>query len=389
MRLVIALCLITTLAGEYADADDAERLPATNALLSILENHTAYDLDTAELDRAMVQGLINALNDPYAAIIDTSGADRSGTTALAEGVDAGLTLTTDSYGCLVVHAVAPGSAAAGAGIEPADRLLRVGAGNTAGQSAWEVLPQLLIQPDETLRVVTQRPGEEPRHLELKWTPYETDTISVRVGDVRRRRWRDSQNGEIAWCSIRTFDGDTTPAEWNRMVETILAAPNVRFLIIDLRGNGGGDNACIPLLGDFFMGGETLVNFRRELSEREWTQTVVNSGRPRSRLIPFPSVAIVNHGTASLGEITAAALRDNRGVPIVGTQTFGKGTTQTWVDLDGSYAAHLTVGSWTSPAGTSIENAGLQPDVVIADNPRTPNVDEQLLRAVDVLYSLTR
>ncbi len=66
---------------------------------------------------------------------------------------------------------------------------------------------------------------------------------------------------------------------------------------------------------------------------------------------------------------AGALRDDRGVPLVGEQTYGKGSVQELMDLDGGAVLKLTIAEWLTPKGVSISKEGLKPDAeVSSDDP---------------------
>ena len=69
-------------------------------------------------------------------------------------------------------------------------------------------------------------------------------------------------------------------------------------------------------------------------------------------------------TASASEILAGALRDNRGVKLIGTKTFGKGSVQELITLKDNNSVKLTISRWLTPKGTIIQGSGLEPDIEI-------------------------
>jgi len=76
--------------------------------------------------------------------------------------------------------------------------------------------------------------------------------------------------------------------------------------------------------------------------------------------------LVDNGTASAAEIVAGALKDNHRALLMGRRTFGKGSVQTVLPLDAEHAVKLTTARYFTPNGTSIQAAGIQPDIVLAD-----------------------
>ncbi len=80
---------------------------------------------------------------------------------------------------------------------------------------------------------------------------------------------------------------------------------------------------------------------------------------------MPIVVLVDAGTASASEIVAAALQDHRRAIVMGERTFGKGSVQTLLPLgDGNTALRLTTARYYTPAGRSVQEGGITPDVLV-------------------------
>jgi carboxyl-terminal processing protease len=94
------------------------------------------------------------------------------------------------------------------------------------------------------------------------------------------------------------------------------------------------------------------------------------------------VVLVNQDSASASEILAAALQDNGRAVLVGTTTYGKGLVQTVFPLRDGGALKLTTQKYYTPNGTDINEIGIVPDFVIAENPNGEDV--QLSKAIEVL-----
>ena len=99
--------------------------------------------------------------------------------------------------------------------------------------------------------------------------------------------------------------------------------------------------------------------------------------------------LINGGSASASEILAGALRDGKGVFLVGEKTFGKGSVQELVELPQGASLKVTIAKWLTPNGVSIADEGLEPDHEVQLIPEKMNkgVDSQLLRAIELLKSL--
>ena len=99
---------------------------------------------------------------------------------------------------------------------------------------------------------------------------------------------------------------------------------------------------------------------------------------------YPLVVLVNQGSASGSEILAGALRDLRSTKLIGEKTFGKGSVQELENLENKSSLRITIAKWLTPNGYSIHEKGLEPDIIILDNPVTEGIDEQLEEAMKIL-----
>ena len=101
---------------------------------------------------------------------------------------------------------------------------------------------------------------------------------------------------------------------------------------------------------------------------------------------IPTVIIVNEGSASASEILAGALRDLKGIKLVGQKTFGKGSVQELVPITDTTSLKVTVARWLTPNGVSISDQGIIPDHIVKMTPadRQAGLDPQIDKAVEIL-----
>jgi carboxyl-terminal processing protease len=124
-------------------------------------------------------------------------------------------------------------------------------------------------------------------------------------------------------------------------------------------------------------GKVVVIEKSGSEEKEYK--IEKTGRLRNRKV----VVLINGGSASASEILSGALRDNKKVILVGETSFGKGTIQEPIEMDGGVGLHVTIAKWLTPSGVWVNGSGLKPDIEVSDNPDT-EADEQLEAAVKAL-----
>jgi carboxyl-terminal processing protease len=132
------------------------------------------------------------------------------------------------------------------------------------------------------------------------------------------------------------------------------------LVLDLRNNPGGLLDQAVRIADEFLDSGLIV--RTEGKDGR----VIDEERAHARgtRLGFPMICLVNGGSASASEIVAGALQDHGRAAIMGTQTFGKGSVQTVIELDDGSALKLTIARYYTPAGRSIQERGITPDVIV-------------------------
>jgi carboxyl-terminal processing protease len=157
------------------------------------------------------------------------------------------------------------------------------------------------------------------------------------------------------------------------------------LILDLRGNGGGYlEEAAKFLGHFIPKGEIVTK-----SEYQAFDPIDLKSEGRGELANMPTVIIVDQLTASAGEIIALALQE-RGVPVIGMQSFGKGTIQTFTELADGSSLKYTIGKRFSPNHVTINGTGMTPNIEVEwdyETYKEKGFDNQLEEAKKVVRKL--
>ena len=124
--------------------------------------------------------------------------------------------------------------------------------------------------------------------------------------------------------------------------------------MDLRDNGGGYvEAAKDVASLWITNGKTIVVEKRGTAV---TDTVKAIGDPI--LANITTVVLVNGNSASASEIVSGALQDYKLAKVVGEQTYGKGSVQKLIDLDGGAQLKVTIAKWYTPKGINISSKGI-------------------------------
>jgi carboxyl-terminal processing protease len=153
----------------------------------------------------------------------------------------------------------------------------------------------------------------------------------------------------------------------------------------VRGNPGGFLESAVSIGSFFVpSGKIIV--QESFVDESKNDTFRSRGRQVGEFNPNNLVILVDGGSASASEILAGALKDHGIATVIGAQTFGKGSVQELVELDGGASLKVTIARWLTPNGISISVGGLTPDITISrtGQQRLDEIDPQKDAAIKFL-----
>jgi carboxyl-terminal processing protease len=163
---------------------------------------------------------------------------------------------------------------------------------------------------------------------------------------------------IGYLAIARFS-ESTATDATLALTKLRQQNGLDVLVLDLRNDPGGLVDQSIAVADQFLDSGTIVTIRGRRGSVE-NQAAHKGGVATT----VPVIVLVDQGTASAAEILAAALRDHGRAKLVGEATYGKGTVQTFYDLDDGSGLKLTTARYYTPKGNSLESKGIVPDVVV-------------------------
>jgi len=334
------------------------------------EHINGKDLSDQSLVYGAIEGLTKSLDDPNTIFFNPEdykkfSQDISGSFS---GIGAEIGVRNDQ---LVIIAPLKSSPAEQIGLLAKDKILKIDDTETFD-----------LTVDEAVKIIR---GEEGTKVTLSilrngWDGPKDFEIIRRKIDIPTVEWSMKEN-RIAYVQLYNFNANTDIAFYRAMINIILQE-KAEGVVLDLRNNPGGYlNVAVNLAGWFMEKGSVVAKERFA----NGNERIFKAGGNEA-LKDTPMVIIINGGSASSSEILAGALRQSRGVKLVGEKSFGKGTVQEVQDLKDESALKITVANWLLPDGSIIEKNGLTPNIEVKNTEEDikANKDQQLEKALETL-----
>jgi carboxyl-terminal processing protease len=238
-----------------------------------------------------------------------------------------------------------------AGIEPGDVIVKIDGKATDGMNLKDVVDEL--RGDAGSKVVLTISRRERDLFDVPLT-----RAMIHVASVK---WTLEPH-HVGYARVTTF-AEKTQDELVAAIDSMKqgAGGKLDGFVLDLRNDPGGllDQA-VDVAGDFLDGGVVVSTRGRDADDNH----IYHAPPEGDRLKGVPMVVLINGAAASASEIVAGALQDRRRAMLLGTRSFGKGSVQTIIPLDGRGALRLTTARYYTPSGRSIQAQGIEPDLVV-------------------------
>jgi carboxyl-terminal processing protease len=171
---------------------------------------------------------------------------------------------------------------------------------------------------------------------------------------------------FGYVRIASFS-ETTRKDFEKVLRELTATGRLRGVVLDVRHNPGGVLEAAVEVADTLLDTGNIVSATGRTAEANFRMDAT-----RGQLLEgVPLVLLINGASASAAEILAGALKDNGRARLVGRRTYGKGVVQSVLPLADGRALKLTTSRYVTPAGISIDETGIEPDVLLPGADMTP------------------
>jgi carboxyl-terminal processing protease len=319
------------------------------------------EVDDADLIESAINGMLTSL-DPHSSYMPPEDFDQMQVQTRGEFGGLGIEVTQENGFVKVVSPIDE-TPAAEAGVEAGDFITKVDGESTLGLTLDEAVDLMRGPIGSEIVITIAREGvEEPFDITIV-----RDTIKIRA--VRARTEGDTVVLRVSSFTDQTYAN--LESSLAKQVEEAGGMDKVNGFVIDLRNNPGGLLRQAILVSDAFLDKGEIVSTRgrnaRDAERFNATPGDLAGGKP--------VVVLINGGSASASEIVAGALQDHHRAVVIGTTSFGKGSVQTIMPLQGDGAIRLTTARYYTPSGRSIQSLGVAPDLLVEQRPR-PEEDEE-------------
>lgn len=325
------------------------------------------NVDEPKLQTSAINGMLATL-DPYTMYVPEDNKDAFNDALDGNFKGVGIQLNQNPE-TLQIEVVTPidDSPAWKAGILPGDILEKVDGNSIVGQRLEGIdgIISKIKGPNGSKVTLGIRRGDKAMDFTLARAEFMVPQVKgfERNPDQSWNYFADSEK-KIGYIRLKQF----TPDIGKQITDICqkLLQQGMKGLVFDLRFNPGGRLEEAEQLIDLFVKDGIIVTVKgRNRPEQK------SLAKADGTLPDFPMVVLVNEHSASASEVMAGSLKDNHRATVVGARTYGKGSVQEVMPLDGhSGELKITVAYWYLPSGKRVQRLkdakewGVEPDFVV-------------------------
>lgn len=340
--LVFSFLIIFSFSNVCKAQHDFEIAKNVDIFVSILKELNAKyadEISPGDLTKTAIDAMLSSL-DPYTVYYPESQIEDY--KMMTKGQYGGIGALIQQHGdYIVISEPYEDCPAHQAGLMAGDRILSVNKQSMKNRSSSDVSEYLKGQPGTKITIEVERYGQSKplsfdvvrKEIKFPSVPY-SGMVSDEVGYIKLDQFTEKASSEVKEAFVK------------------LKEQGMKYLIFDLRNNGGGLLQEAVNIMNIFVDQGTMIS---ETKGKLESQHNVYKTRFPVTDKTIPVVVLVNEYSASASEIVSGAFQDlDRGV-IMGRKTFGKGLVQNVLPLSYNTSMKITIAKYYIPSGRCVQN----------------------------------
>jgi len=383
LKLFLVILVVTVISLSYfrfdtgyknqqviaAEGNRYKALESFSQALSLIESSYVDNVTEKDIIYGAIKGMLQEL-DPHSTFFTPENykSFKIGTSGSFGGL--GITIGIRDEMITIISPIED-TPADKAGVKAGDIILAIEGESTRGMSLEDATSRMRGKPRTKINITLARKGTN-MPIELTITRAIIKIKSVKYGDI----------DDIGYIRLAQFQESST----SEMVDALkaLEKKNVKGYIIDLRNNSGGLLTEAINVSSLFLAKDKTVVFTKDRSKEE---NHFKTRNQKFRDTTKPIIVIVNEGTASASEILAGAFQDYNRALVIGTNTFGKASVQSLIEMRDGSAIKLTTARYYTPKGRSIQGVGIKPDIYVQSGVVKIDASQGILKESDLANHL--
>lgn len=368
------LLVLAVLAGGFVTVPlitDYKNLGTLTRVISLVNRHYLEPIKMADMVNGAARGIVESLEDPYSVYMPPKMNEELRNQVRGSFGGIGILVGPGEEHLTIVKPIKD-TPAYKAGVKAGDLIFKIDGKDTKGMDLDSAVALMRGPVGTDVAISIYRNSDKKMH------DYTLTREIIKVPTVEGKMLPDTN---IAYISIVQFTSNTF-AELEKTLQDLNVPLNdpdkskAKGIILDLRGNPGGELESAVKIADLFVPSGPIVFIEYRSDSEEVYQA-------DDRYVGLPLLVLVDEYSASASEILAGAIKDTKSGTLIGNKTFGKGVVQSLYELQNNAGLKLTTGKYLTPSRNDINKKGIEPDIKVAQ-PENATKDMQLDKAIEVM-----
>ena len=348
-----------------------DKIDLFSEVLDKVNNEYVEEIDHSEAMDAAINGVLQSL-DPYSVYMSPKIFKEMLTETSGEfgglGIEVGM-----EFGVVKVISPIDNTPAEEAGVKAGDYIVKINDIQVQGKTLTEAVELMRGPVGSTIKITVRRRGVKKAII------FNITREIIKIESVKSKIIEDT----VGYIRLTSFN-ENSADQIKEKIKELRQNKKIEKYILDLRNNPGGLLSQAIKISDFFLNNGEIVSTksRKKKENRKWF------ARKGDIIDGETLIVLINYGSASAAEIVAGALKDHKRAILIGENSFGKGSVQSFIPLNNKGAIRLTISKYYLPSGKSISEVGITPDIEIAESSEdfrmNTKTDNQLDFAIKLL-----